>query len=83
MHFKKFLENEIAVTKSIQNIYTIALEENDYATQVFLQPFLTLQVQEEKEAFDLVQLLEMGATDPAFILVFDNKLAEMVEEEKP
>lgn len=78
--FTKLMENEVKVTRSIHNLYTIALEEKDYATQAFLHPFLLLQVQEEKEAQDLLQLMQDGSSDPAFVLVFDNKLKEMAEE---
>jgi ferritin len=79
--FTKLLENEIQVTRSIHNLYKIALEENDYASQVFLHDFIALQVQEEKEATDLLDLISSGPTDPAFILLFDNKLAEKVEQD--
>lgn len=79
--FTKLMENEIQVTRSIHNLYTIALEEKDYATQVFLHDFLALQVQEEKEAKDLLDLLSSGPTDPALILLFDNKVKEMVEQD--
>jgi|GEM_PF-4548481 len=79
--FVKLYENEIQVTKAIHNLYNIALEEKDYATQMFLHQFISLQVQEEKEAQDLLQLLEIGPNDPALILIFDNKLKEMAEED--
>lgn len=79
--FTKLLENEIQVTKSIHNLYAIAVEEKDYASQAFLIPFLNLQVEEEKQAQDLLQLLVCGATDPAFLIVFDEKVAEAVEQD--
>ncbi len=79
--FTKLLENEIQVTKSIHNLYLIAVEEKDYASQAFLIPFLNLQVEEEKQAQDLLQLLVCGATDPAFLIAFDEKVAETVEED--
>ena len=75
--FTKLMENEVQVTRAIHNLYTIALEEKDYATQAFLQPFLLLQVEEEKEAEGLWQLLSIGPNDPALILAFDTKLKEM------
>jgi ferritin len=79
--FTKLLENEIQVTRSIHNLYKIALEENDYSSQVFLHDFIALQVQEEKEAKDLFDLLSSGPTDPALLLLFDNKVKEMVEQD--
>lgn len=79
--FTKLLENEIQVTRAIHNLYTIALEEKDYSSQVFLHDFIALQVQEEKEAKDLYDLLSSGPTDPALVLLFDNKVKEMVEND--
>ena len=79
--FTKLMENEVQVTRAIHNLYTIALEEKDYATQAFLHPFLLMQVQEEKEAEDLLRLLSLGPNDPAVILAFDYKLQEMVEKD--
>lgn len=77
--FVKHYENEVKVTHAIHNLYMIAVEEKDYASQVFLHDFLELQVQEEKEAQDLVQLLKLGGSDPSFILIFDEKLREKME----
>lgn len=77
--FVKHYENEMKVTQAIHNLYTIAIEEKDYPSQVFLHDFLTLQVEEEKEAQDLVQLLKVGGNDPTFILLFDEKLREKIE----
>lgn len=78
--FQKLYENEKQVTASIHNLYTIALEEKDYASQAFLHAFLLMQVEEEKQAQDLMQLLEMGPNDPAFILQFDTRLLEKQED---
>jgi ferritin len=79
--FIKLYENEMNVTRSIHNLYRIALEENDFASQQFLHDFLAIQVEEEKEAQDLMQLLSLGHDDPAFLIAFDEKLEEMSEED--
>lgn len=79
--FTKLLENEILVTRAIHNLYTIALEEKDYASQAFLHEFLLMQVQEEKQAQDLLQLLSSGPDDPSLVLLFDNKVKEMSEQD--
>lgn len=75
--FMKLMENEIQVTKSIHNLYTLALNENDYASLAFLHSFLLLQVEEEKQAQDLLMLLSQGPDDPAFIISFDEKVGEI------
>jgi len=78
--FKKLVENEKKVSRAIYNLYTLAIEDKDYASQAFLDPFLLLQVEEEKETQDLLALIEMGPTDPAFILGFDERLRESLED---
>ena len=79
--FQKLLENEMRVSRAIRDLYTLALEERDYATQVFLHPFIAMQVEEEREAQDLVELLESGPNDPALILLFDNKVNAMAKHD--
>ena len=51
--------HEAAVTASIHNLYEMALKEKDYAAQVMLQWFITEQVEEEKNAAEIVAQLEL------------------------
>ncbi|QOW60815.1 ferritin [Treponema pedis] len=44
---KQVLEHEKSVTESVNALYALASAENDYKTQVFLQWFITEQVEEE------------------------------------
>ena len=48
------LEHEKFITASIEAIYTAAMEEKDVRTQIFLQWFITEQVEEEKNAAELL-----------------------------
>ncbi|MEE8389445.1 MAG: ferritin, partial [Anaerolineae bacterium] len=45
--FEKVLEHEQTVTELINDLYALAIQERDYASQVFLQWFITEQVEEE------------------------------------
>jgi ferritin len=51
-------EHEAMVTASINNLYELALKEKDYPAQVMLQWFITEQVEEEKNAQELVASCE-------------------------
>ncbi len=55
--FQLALAHEQKVTGLIKNIYKAALEEGDVATQIFLQWFISEQVEEEKNAAQIVDLL--------------------------
>jgi ferritin len=67
--FQQVLAHEQKVTASIKAIYELALKEGDQATQIALQWFLSEQVEEEKNASDIIEQLKM-AGDQAFGLLF-------------
>jgi ferritin len=74
--FAQVLEHEQKVTALIHSLYALALKESDYASQIMLQWFITEQVEEEKNASDIVEMLKMiGAHDTA-ILMLDHDLGK-------
>ncbi|NJL34866.1 MAG: ferritin [Chloroflexaceae bacterium] len=73
--FEKALEHEQKVTAKINQIYTLALKENDYPTQVMLHWFIEEQVEEEKSASQIIELLKMTGGQPAVLLMLDRQLA--------
>ena len=75
--FENQLKHEKYVTKSIHNLYKLALEENDYASQVMLQWFIEEQVEEEKEALDIIQQCKMVGDNPSALFMLDQKLANL------
>lgn len=56
--FQVTYEHEQKVTRLILDIYKAATAENDVASQIFLQWFVTEQVEEEKNASDILDLLK-------------------------
>ena len=72
--FQAALKHEQLVSASIGKLYEIALTEKDYASLVFLQWFLTEQVEEEKNVSDLVTKLEIAGDNRNAIFQVD-KLA--------
>ncbi len=71
---KKVLEHEKKVTALIEALYELALKEKDYPTQVMLQWFIKEQVEEEKNATDIVELLKSIGDSPAGLAMVDSKL---------
>jgi ferritin len=57
--FELVLDHEKKVTAMIHKLYDLALKEKDYATQVLLQWFITEQVEEEKNATQVIEKLRM------------------------
>ena len=72
--FTKSLEHERKVTGMINNIYSLARKENDYAVQSALQWFIDEQVEEEKSALEIVQQLKMIGDETTPLLMLDSKL---------
>lgn len=69
--FDLALKHEKKVTQSIYQIYELAVKEKDHATHVFLQWFITEQVEEEKNAQDNVDQIKLFGDDKAALLVLD------------
>jgi ferritin len=78
--FKHVQEHEAAVTTSINTLYELALSEKDYPAQLFLQWFITEQVEEEKNAADIVQQLELIDSRGTAVLMLDHQLGKRGKE---
>ena len=80
--FEHALAHEQRVTASIHAIYALAVQENDYATMSMLKWFIDEQVEEEKNADEIIQHLKLIGNDGVGLLMLDRKLAERQEEEE-
>lgn len=72
---KDTLEHEKKVTASIYNLVELATEEKDHATNQMLQWFIQEQVEEEANADDLLQRVEMTEGKAHALLMIDKELA--------
>jgi ferritin len=72
--FKTVLQHEQKVTGMINKLYETTIKEGDYATQVELQWFITEQVEEEKNAMDILHLLEMVGESGISLMMLDRQL---------
>jgi ferritin len=73
--FEQALAHERTVTALIHKLYELALKESDYATQTLLQWFITEQVEEEKNAGQIVEQLKMTGGEPSALLLLDRDMA--------
>jgi ferritin len=72
--FKQVQQHETEVTASINTLYELALSEKDYPAQVLLHWFITEQVEEDKNAADIVQQLELIDARGTAVLMLDHQL---------
>ena len=69
-------EHEAKVTASIHALYELGLKEKDYAAQILLQWFITEQVEEEKNATELVAKLRLIEERGTAVLMLDHRLSK-------
>jgi ferritin len=72
--FEDALGHEEKVTARINDLVDLALKERDHATHIFLQWFVTEQVEEEASAAEVVQKLRLIADHPASLFLLDQEL---------
>jgi ferritin len=73
--FEQALQHERKVTALINQLYELALKEKDYPTQALLQWYITEQVEEEKNASEIVEQLKMTSGESSALLLLDRELA--------
>jgi ferritin len=81
--FEQALEHERRVTAMINDLYALAVSENDYASQTFLQWFVSEQVEEEKNAGDVVETLKMVGDKSEALFLLDRELGQRQAKEEP
>ncbi|MGD2039768.1 MAG: ferritin [Anaerolineae bacterium] len=74
--FEKTLEHEQYITGCIHDLYALAVEENDYASLGILQWFVDEQVEEEKTAGDILELLKKIGDKGQGLFMLDRQLAQ-------
>lgn len=76
--FEKTLEHEKFVTKCINDLVNIAIEEKDHATKSFLQWFVTEQIEEEANDNDIIAKLRLVGKEGNRLSMIDKELATRV-----
>ena len=72
--FEKTLAHEQKVTALINDLYALAVQEKDYASQIFLQWFVMEQVEEEDSASQIIETLKMIGDSRQGLLMLDREL---------
>lgn len=72
--FENTLEHEQMVTSSINDIADLAIHEKDHATNIFLQWFISEQVEEEATTGEILDRLKLAGDARAALFMLDNEL---------
>ena len=79
--FERVLENERHVTRCINDLYALAVEEHDYALQTLLQWFINEQVEEEEAAREITDNLRLIGDSGASLFLLDREMGQRQPEE--
>jgi len=74
--FEETLKHEKKVTALINDLYKIAGEVKDTAAHIFLQWFITEQVEEEKNATYIIETLKAIKPEGPALIMLDRELAK-------
>jgi ferritin len=78
--FQEAADHEAGITASIHALYDLAMQEKDYPAQVMLQWFVTEQVEEEKNAAEIVATLKLIEDRGTAVLMLDHRLSKRAGE---
>jgi ferritin len=79
--FEEVKKHEQEVTKSIEQLYGMALDGKDYASQVFLEWFITEQVEEERSSSHVLESVRRVGDNQAALVMIDRELGQRAPED--
>ena len=74
--FEAALAHEKKISRMIHDLFVLARENGDHATELALQWFVTEQVEEEDSAGRAVEQLKMAGDSTAALLMLDHRFGE-------
>lgn len=76
--FEQTLKHEQFITNCINELMDLAIKEKDHATQIFLQWFVTEQIEEEGNDNDIIAKLKLIGDSPQGLMMIDRDMAARV-----
>jgi ferritin len=80
--FQSLFDHEVKVTREINSVVELCLEEKDYTTHNFMQWYVAEQIEEEALAADLLDKLKLIGNDKGGLYLFDRDLETFESQEK-
>ena len=78
--FQDLYDHEIFVSKSINELVHVSLEERDYATHNFLQWYVAEQIEEEALARTILDKINLIGNDKGGLYLFDRDVQQITVE---
>jgi ferritin len=78
--FQKALEHEQFISSKIHQIYKLAVEKEDYPTQVMLHWFIEEQVEEEQSVGQVLEMVRKAEGRDWALLILDNQVGKRQDE---
>jgi ferritin len=75
--FETLFKHEVYVSKTINELVHISLEEKDYATHNFLQWYVAEQIEEEAQARTILDKINLIGDDKGGLYLFDNDIKQL------
>jgi ferritin len=72
--FTQTLAHEQFITRSINDLMELAIAEKDHASQIFLEWYVTEQVEEEENDNDIIAQLNFIKNNPQGLMMLDREL---------
>ena len=76
--FQILFEHEVKVSKSINDLVDITLQQKDYATHNFLQWYVSEQIEEEALARNILDKINLIGDDKGGLYLFDNDVKSLI-----
>ncbi len=81
--FQTLFDHEVMVSKSINDLVDISLQEKDYATHNFLQWYVSEQIEEEALARNILDKINLIGDDKSGFYLFDNDIKQLIVNPEP
>jgi ferritin len=81
--FQNLFDHEVMVSRKINELVDITLQEKDYATHNFLQWYVAEQIEEEALARTILDKINLIGDDKGGLYLFDNDVKLLVTNEEP
>ena len=78
--FEEALAHEQHISKCVNDLSSMAIEENDHATHAFLEWFVSEQVEEEANVGEVVDQLQLVEGAPAGLFLLDREVGTRFAE---
>tara|TARA_R110001606_G_scaffold10161_7_gene43668 strand:- start:1317 stop:1829 length:513 start_codon:yes stop_codon:yes gene_type:complete len=78
--FQTLFDHEVMVSKTINDLVDVSLQEKDYATHNFLQWYVSEQIEEEALARNILDKINLIGDDKSGFYLFDTDIKQLIEK---